>query len=345
MHLSPEHPSWTPSTPGEPAVVDGGPPYPPAPGWTPGAAPSTAGVEAVPPRTDGMAIASLCCSIGGLVIGLGAVVGIVLGFVARGRIRRSGSTLTGSGLAMAGIVVGVAGLVVSTTLAAVLVTDHHGTNPAAAPIPVTAPSDVTLARQQVLPASAYPTGWQEQGPSSDFTGASFYSGLTVAQVEAMGKCLGLGTSGVVTDPAEYAAPSFDDPTGLLGASDTVDVFPDTAAARTDALAASSPRAPSCVVEQQGSSIAQGMGQGVTVTTRDITAVAVSLPTVGEQRAGMQIAVPFTTDGTSATSYSTVAEVRKGRSVSVIDVESTQAAPSAQLVDQLVSSAADHLTGS
>jgi hypothetical protein len=55
-------------------------------------------------RTNGLAIASLVCSLGGLVTCISAPVGIVLGHVARRQIRESGEE--GAGLATAGLVVG-----------------------------------------------------------------------------------------------------------------------------------------------------------------------------------------------------------------------------------------------
>lgn len=54
--------------------------------------------------TNGLAIASLICSLAGLVTCISAPVGIVLGHVARRQIRQSGED--GAGLATAGMVVG-----------------------------------------------------------------------------------------------------------------------------------------------------------------------------------------------------------------------------------------------
>jgi Domain of unknown function (DUF4190) len=60
-------------------------------------------------RTNGLAIASIACSGAGLFLfGLSAVVGIIFGFVARSQIHKSNGTQTGSGLALAGIIVGFA---------------------------------------------------------------------------------------------------------------------------------------------------------------------------------------------------------------------------------------------
>jgi hypothetical protein len=59
------------------------------------------------PRTNGLAIASLCCSIGGFfVFGVGAVLGVIFGFIGRSQINRSNGTQKGGGLALAGIIVG-----------------------------------------------------------------------------------------------------------------------------------------------------------------------------------------------------------------------------------------------
>lgn len=81
------------------------PPPPPGPGpWNPywQWGPTVAAV-----KTNGMGIASLICSIGGfLILGISSILGIIFGFVSRSQIRRSAGTQTGSGLALAGIIVG-----------------------------------------------------------------------------------------------------------------------------------------------------------------------------------------------------------------------------------------------
>jgi hypothetical protein len=66
------------------------------------------------PKTNGFAIASLCCSIGGILfVGLSSILGVIFGFVARSQIRRSQTQYgngaeKGGGLAVAGIIVGFA---------------------------------------------------------------------------------------------------------------------------------------------------------------------------------------------------------------------------------------------
>ncbi|MDR3645896.1 MAG: DUF4190 domain-containing protein [Clostridia bacterium] len=56
-------------------------------------------------KTNGMAIASLVLSIVNL-CGIGCIVGIVLGFVARSQIKNSYGAQKGDGLALAGIIIG-----------------------------------------------------------------------------------------------------------------------------------------------------------------------------------------------------------------------------------------------
>lgn len=58
------------------------------------------------PKNNGLAIASLVCSILGLFCGVGGILGIIFGFVARGQIKRSAGAQQGAGLALAGIIVG-----------------------------------------------------------------------------------------------------------------------------------------------------------------------------------------------------------------------------------------------
>jgi hypothetical protein len=74
----------------------------------PGYAPAGYGYGYPPaPRTDGLAIAAMVCGIAGFVAcGVPSLVGLVLGFVSRGRIKRSNGMLTGSGMALTGIILG-----------------------------------------------------------------------------------------------------------------------------------------------------------------------------------------------------------------------------------------------
>jgi hypothetical protein len=59
------------------------------------------------PVTNGLAIASLICSCGGIfLLGIPGVLGIIFGFVARKQIAQSNGAQSGAGMALAGILVG-----------------------------------------------------------------------------------------------------------------------------------------------------------------------------------------------------------------------------------------------
>lgn len=81
------------------------------------------------PKTNGLAIASLVCSILGVCCGVGGVLGVIFGFVARGQIKRSGGAQKGSGLALAGIIVGFVFIVLAAIgLLFILVGSSSGNN-------------------------------------------------------------------------------------------------------------------------------------------------------------------------------------------------------------------------
>lgn len=68
-------------------------------------------------QTSGLAVASLVCSIIWF-LGLGSLLAVIFGFVARKQIKESGGTKGGDGLAIAGIVIGFVGIL--TALAAIV---------------------------------------------------------------------------------------------------------------------------------------------------------------------------------------------------------------------------------
>jgi hypothetical protein len=95
--------------------------YPPAYG-----APGFAYVTPIGPKNNGMAIASLICAIGGIFfLGIPSVLGIIFGFVARSQIERSDGTQTGSGLALAGIIVGFCVVAIGVLIVILAVAGAH----------------------------------------------------------------------------------------------------------------------------------------------------------------------------------------------------------------------------
>jgi hypothetical protein len=76
--------------------------------------------------TNGLAVASLVASFFFWIGGLGAILAIIFGFIARSQIKRSAGRQKGEGLALAGIIIGFTTLVLGVALAiglALLV--HH----------------------------------------------------------------------------------------------------------------------------------------------------------------------------------------------------------------------------
>jgi len=80
----------------------------------------TTGAPVVPskPKTSGLAIASLILGIvGGCSLGLLSIVGLVLGIVASKKIKASGGTIGGRGMAVAGIIISIVTLILGLVLA------------------------------------------------------------------------------------------------------------------------------------------------------------------------------------------------------------------------------------
>lgn len=99
------------------------PPQPPLPGQSqlgpPG--PQQFG-SPIPQTTNGMSIASLVSGILGFTLcpGLGSILALVFGYIARGQIKRSEGREGGNGMAVAGIVMGWIGtILLILTIAAV----------------------------------------------------------------------------------------------------------------------------------------------------------------------------------------------------------------------------------
>ena len=108
-----------------PAPPPYGPPTAP-PGWGHGYPPAYPAYGYAPvPRTNGLAVASFVCSLFFRLYGIGAVLAVVFGFVARYQIKRSGGTQKGKGLALAGIVIGLVSLIAIAVVVAIVVAAVH----------------------------------------------------------------------------------------------------------------------------------------------------------------------------------------------------------------------------
>lgn len=94
---------------GGPGVPPPPPPPPPGGGY---------GYQPAPPGNNGMAIAALCCGIGGFLCIIPAILGIVFGVIAKNQIRDSGGMQRGDGMATAGIVLGIVWVALTVLLLA-----------------------------------------------------------------------------------------------------------------------------------------------------------------------------------------------------------------------------------
>jgi hypothetical protein len=209
---------------------------------------------------------------------------------------------------------------------------------------VSTASAATLAAEELLPASAYPTGWKGQGASSKNTDASFFGATSSAEEQQITSCLGIPTTNIVTNPAEAADPEYDDPNSNVTVTDTVDVFPTALDATTDAEAAANAKAPGCIVQLEGSMLSQGiaksLGQGATVG--QVVAVDRSIPLYGDHDADVVISFPFTYQGVSGTEYLENIVIQEGRSESNLQFSNTGGEAPIGIVDQLAQAAAKRL---
>lgn len=112
-------PSYPPPVYDAPATT---PPYP-APGYGQPAYGAPQQAYATVPTTSAAAIVSLIAGIlcWLIPIGVGAIVAVVAGHIARGAIRRSNNTLGGGGMALAGLILGYLNLLVGVLLCALFV--------------------------------------------------------------------------------------------------------------------------------------------------------------------------------------------------------------------------------
>jgi hypothetical protein len=163
--------SWPPPGASPPGQIPEFPAFAPSMDGPPGY-----GYAPLAPQTNGLAVASLVLSIVSLV-GIGSIVGIVLGFVSRAQIRRSHGAQKGSGLGLAGIIVGFVTL--ALVLAAVAIPTFLGVEASSAPVvhlPLTA---ITLGDpQQGGPAA--PMAWEPKSQVFDTTVTPVDGGVEVA---------------------------------------------------------------------------------------------------------------------------------------------------------------------
>ena len=95
---------------------DAPPPIPPPPAGAPWPQPAP-GPFVASPKTNGFAIAALVCPL--VVCGIGSILGIVFGHLARSQFRKTGEG--GSGLALAGLIIGYVSLALGAVAVAAII--------------------------------------------------------------------------------------------------------------------------------------------------------------------------------------------------------------------------------
>jgi DNA-directed RNA polymerase subunit RPC12/RpoP len=141
-----------------------------------------------PPRTSGLAIASLVCSLASLVTCVGWLPGIICGHMARSRMRRD-SSLKGRGLAKAGLVIGYSILMLEVAAAAVQVWVVSSAVKKAAMIAKQelATNTIVVTQTQTTPAAAVnpPSERAATGWASDISTVPFPSQPVTGKLHGM----------------------------------------------------------------------------------------------------------------------------------------------------------------
>jgi len=277
--------------------------------------------------TERLAIWSLLCSIIGFVTGLAAVAGIVLGFKARARIIRAEGATKGEGLALAGIITGFGALIFLVAIALVIALVPHSTGQSA---------DAALAQRQLIPASGYPSRFVGQGPGTEWTQTSYFSGWG-GQLAQLVKCLGMTYSHIDANPVVAAGQEYD--RGSVWINDTVSVFPTTADANADAEAAANTKALSCAIRLAG----QGWGPGLGPSEHDRLPIALGVLTFGRHDSNELYSVNYTYRGKVYTYYVDWVTLQKGRSESNLIISDLRSPVHSDLVNQLVKAAEGRMT--
>ncbi|HEV2637275.1 MAG TPA: DUF4190 domain-containing protein [Actinocrinis sp.] len=79
-----------------------------------------------PTGTNGLSIAAMVCGICGFIYGIPAILGIIFGFIGLAQTKRTGQN--GRGMAIAGIICGLAWIALFIVLVIVLVVAAHDSN-------------------------------------------------------------------------------------------------------------------------------------------------------------------------------------------------------------------------
>ena len=175
-----------------------------------------------------------------------------------------------------------------------------------------------LAKSEVLPASAYPSGWKGYGPSTEITGLSNFAGFYKKDAALLASCLQIPTTDIQTDPVEIAGQRYNGRKSLA-ASENLEVFSSAVVAATDTEAAANPRMPDCNKHLPGSQTGSEKVNGVTVDVTQGTIAVRSMGQYGDHDADLEIVTHdrIPKYHLTFTTYADLVYVQKGRSEAVL----------------------------
>jgi hypothetical protein len=256
--------------------------------------------------------------------GVTAILGIVFGLIARARIARSEGAAKGRVVALSGIVIGLIALVWATVIIVVAIREADGTA-------------LALARSQLLPRSAYPTGWQGQGTYLSNDNASYFVQDTPQIVAQMETCLHMASVPVDANPTEAADQPYSPSSSSLWASDTVDVFSSTAAAASDAIASGKPNAVAC----QFQAWSDGGFRFAGYRANEVTSKARGIPPLGSHDSDIETSYHYPMNSPDVT-YDDYVTVQEGPSEANLMITNLDSPPPYSLIVHLATAAAKQL---
>jgi hypothetical protein len=202
-------------------------------------------------------------------------------------------------------------------------------------------SNRAYASAQLLRLSNFPYGWQKSGQVWSGTSGDQNSSsvLTVTQYPQLSICLGM-TPPLSVDAAEAGSLSFYSSDQLTNVSEAVDVYSNSADAKSDFPPFHNPKLAKCLLQIQGSSITNieksAWDSGTTFGT--MTASVVNAPKFGNQSGMVMVQVPVNysqADGGGSTiDFYAILVVRQGRSTTELFIWQTNVPPSSALTKSL-----------
>jgi hypothetical protein len=203
---------------------------------------------------------------------------------------------------------------------------------------------LALARSEVLPASAYPSGWKGYGPSTAFRGLSYFAGFQNNSAELLARCLGIPTSDIETSPVEIAGQRYNGSSSDLAVSENIEVFRSPAVAAIDAEAAANESTPTCNKHLPGSQTGSEVVNGVKVDISSTHIAIRPIGQVGDHAADIEVSgqEEIPKYELTATAYSDFVYVQKGRSEAVLFFSDENAAVPSTFIAHMAQAAAAQL---